>query len=186
MDKNWKTYALGVPAVAALLAAVPVAPSGSAAPAAANRTTAPACDAGGLSVATSYWEQDSGQNMLIKATNTTGKGCTLYHYPYLYFSGSTLPVPPFGAAPKALATIRPHESAYAGVHLFRAGENTANAVNRFGIGYQGRVLGSDREVAPVDVRAPEGGADVGPYPAVTRWNLDRRAVEDIVFRSGDN
>ncbi|MDT3396605.1 DUF4232 domain-containing protein [Streptomyces sp. B1866] len=166
-------------------ATAPAAPG--AAPSASRTGTVAtaACADQDLSISTSYWRQDSGQNMLITATNVTGKPCTLHHYPYIYFRDADQPIPSFGPRPQAVATIRPHQKAYAGVHLFRAGEPTGNAVEQFGIGYQDRAPGSNRDVAALDVRAPEGGANVGPHPKVTYWNLSRSAVEDIVFRSDD-
>ncbi|WP_030723540.1 DUF4232 domain-containing protein [Streptomyces sp. NRRL F-2580] len=145
-----------------------------------------ACNDNDLSIGTSGWRQDSGQHLLITATNFTDKACTLYHYPYVRF-GTDIGAP-YGAAesnPRAIATIGPKEKAYAGVFLFKAGQQTWTATS-FSLGYQDRALNSNKEVAPLDIRLSDevGSLSVGPNPWVTYWNTDLRAVEDFLFRSG--
>ncbi|MFB7180395.1 DUF4232 domain-containing protein [Streptomyces sp. NPDC056257] len=145
-----------------------------------------ACNDNDLSIDTSGWRQDSGQHLLITATNFTDKACTLYHYPYVRF-GTEIGAP-FGAAeskPQAVATIGPKEKAYAGVFLFKAGQQTWTATS-FSLGYQDRALNSNKDVAPLDIRLSDevGSLSVGPSPWVTYWNTDLRAVEDFLFRSG--
>ncbi|MFG2873680.1 DUF4232 domain-containing protein [Streptomyces sp. NPDC048337] len=228
--KNWKTYALGVAAIAALLSSTACesggtdndksptasgtpAPSrtpstpgttqpggagtpgasqspsgGSAAPSGGGNTTIAACNDNDLSISTSGWRQDSGQHLLITAANITGKACTLYHYPYVRFgTDSGGPVSPMESKPRAIATIGPKEKAYAGVFVFRAGQET-RTVTSFSLGYQDRVLNGNRDAAPLDISlsAEVGSLTVGPTPRVTYWNTDLRAVEDFLFRSGNS
>ncbi|MGW2018610.1 DUF4232 domain-containing protein [Streptomyces sp. NPDC001927] len=148
--------------------------------------TAQACTDNDLSIVTSAWRQDSGQHLLITATNFTDKPCTLYHYPRIGF-GATIdgPIPPTGPKAKAIATIGPKQKAYAGLVLFKGGEQTV-AVEAVSIGYQDRVLGSNDDVAMLDVSFPKelGSGNVGPNPKTTYWHRDQRTVEDILFRSG--
>ncbi|MFE9463331.1 DUF4232 domain-containing protein [Streptomyces virginiae] len=141
-----------------------------------------------LPIDTSGWRQDSGQHLLITATNFTDKACTLYHYPYVRF-GTDIgdAVAPTESKPRAAATIGPKEKAYAGVFVFRAGQQT-RTVTSFSLGYQDRAPDSNREVAPLDIRlsAEVGTLTVGPNPRVTYWNTDLRVVEDFLFRSSGN
>ncbi|MFG2642391.1 DUF4232 domain-containing protein [Streptomyces sp. NPDC048370] len=149
-------------------------------------TTVAACNDNDLSIATSAWRQDSGQHLLITATNFTDKACTLYHYPRIGFGAKIDgPIPAMGPKPKAIATIGPKQKAYAGLFLFRGGEQTV-AVEAVSIGYQDRALGSNDDVAMLDVSFPKelGALNVGPNAKTTYWNRDLRAVEDILFRSG--
>ncbi|MFD5529318.1 DUF4232 domain-containing protein [Streptomyces virginiae] len=229
--KSWKTYTLGVAAIAALLssaacdsgggaargkgptasgapaptgAASPsgfpspsgttVRPGGNGATAGPSQSTgggdgaAAACNDNDLSIDTSGWRQDSGRHLLITATNFTDKACTLYHHPYVRFgTDSGDPVAPTDSRPRAIATIGPKEKAYAGVFVFRAGQQT-RTVTSFSLGYQDRVPDSNREAAPLDIRVSEevGTLTVGPDPRVTYWNTDLRAVEDFLFRSGNS
>ncbi|MGW0390501.1 DUF4232 domain-containing protein [Streptomyces sp. NPDC003042] len=234
--KSWKTYALGVAAIAALLSSTacesggtdngksPTAsgtpsatgtptPSGtpstagtaqpggggttgpsqssgggSANPGGGGDTTIAACDDNDLSIATSGWRQDSGQHLLITATNFTDKACTLYHYPYVRFGTDIgAPVGPMESKPRAIATIGPKEKAYAGLFVFRAGQET-RTVTSISLGYQDRAPNSNRDVAPLDIRLSDevGSLTVGPNPRVTYWNTDLRAVEDFLFRSGNS
>ncbi|MFD3942898.1 DUF4232 domain-containing protein [Streptomyces sp. NPDC058579] len=149
-------------------------------------TATVACNDNDLSIATSAWRQDSGQHLLITATNFTDKPCTLYHYPRIGFGAEIDgPIPAMGPKPKAIATIGPKQKAYAGLFLFKGGEQTV-AVEAVSIGYQDRALGSNNDVAMLDVSVPKdlGHLNVGPNPKTTFWNRDLRAVEDILFRSG--
>ncbi|MFD7257750.1 DUF4232 domain-containing protein [Streptomyces sp. NPDC059874] len=214
---NWKRYALGAAAVAALLSSTACesggtndgknatasgAPSvtgtpgpsqspgggGSATPGGGGQTTVAACNDNDLSITTSAWRQDSGQHFLITATNFTDKPCTLYHYPYVRFGVDMEdPIGPMESKPKAIATIGPKEKAYAGVFVFRAGQQT-KTVTSFALGYQDRALNSNRDVGSFDIRLADeiGSLTVGPTPKVTYWNTDLGAVEDFLFRSGNN
>ncbi|QES48766.1 hypothetical protein DEJ50_13990 [Streptomyces venezuelae] len=150
--------------------------------------TVAACNDNDLSIDTSVWRQDSGQNLLITATNITDKPCTLYHYPYVGFGAEMDgPIGAMKGRPKADATIGPKGKAYAGVFLFRGGEKTT-AFKSFSLGYQDRAPNSNRDVASLDIALSKeiGSLNHGPNPRVTYWNLDRRAIEDILFRSGAN
>lgn len=189
-------FASTTPAVSAATPATPGA-SGVAAPSAApgsGGTAAPSkgrdggttCNDNDLSIGLSLWRQDSGQNVLVTATNVSGKACTLYHYPYVGF-GATIkgPLGPYGTPPRAIATIAPGQEAYAGVYLFRGGEATT-AVDSLSLGYQDRTPGSNRDVGRLDLplAARTGTLNAGHAAKVTYWNLDLRAVEDQLFRPG--
>ncbi|WP_405943090.1 DUF4232 domain-containing protein [Streptomyces sp. NBC_00207] len=160
---------------------------GSAKPGSGGGSSTAACNDNDLSIDTSGWRQDSGQHLLITATNFTDKACTLYHYPYVRFgTGIGAPVGATESKPRAVATIGPKEKAYAGVFVFRAGQQT-RTVTSFSLGYQDRALDSNRDVAPLDIRLSDevGSLTVGPDPRVTYWNTDLGAVEDFLFRSGN-
>lgn len=147
-----------------------------------------ACNDNDLSIATSVWRQDSGQHLLITATNFTDKACTLYHYPYVGFGAAIDgPIDAMGSAPKAIATIGPKEKAYAGLFLYRGSERTI-AVEAVSIGHQDRALNSNKESSMLDVALSKeiGFLNVGTNARVTYWNRDLRAVEDLLFRSGNN
>ncbi|WP_106983128.1 DUF4232 domain-containing protein [Streptomyces sp. NRRL S-237] len=145
-----------------------------------------ACNDNDLSITTSVWRQDSGQHLLVTATNFTDKTCTLYHYPYIGF-GAVIdgPLAPMGSAPKAIATIGPKEKAYAGLFLYRGSEKTV-PVEAVSIGYQDRALNSNKESAMLDVALSKeiGSLNVGTDARVTYWNRDLGAIEDLLFRSG--
>ncbi|MFI1279195.1 DUF4232 domain-containing protein [Streptomyces sp. NPDC020858] len=233
--KSWKTYALGVAAIAALLSSTACqsggaddgkSPTASGSPSATGvptpsgtpstagtaqpggggttgpsqssggssadpgggDTTIAACNDNDLSIDTSGWRQDSGQHLLITATNFTDKACTLYHYPYVRFGTDIgAPVSPMESKPRAIATIGPKEKAYAGLFVFRAGQKTTT-VTSFSLGYQDRAPNSNTDVAPLDIRLSDEveSLTVGPTPRVTYWNTDLRAVEDFLFRSGNS
>ncbi|MBT2407539.1 DUF4232 domain-containing protein [Streptomyces sp. ISL-87] len=141
-----------------------------------------------MSIATSFWRQDSGQHLLITAINASDKACTLYHYPYVGFGADIEgPVSPMESKPQAIATIRPKERAYAGLFLFRGSEKTV-AVEALSIGYQDRALNSNRDVAMLDISLSDeiDFLNVGSNPRVTYWNRDLRAVENFLFRSGNS
>ncbi|WP_405834634.1 DUF4232 domain-containing protein [Streptomyces sp. NBC_00105] len=160
---------------------------GSAKPGSGGGSSTAACNDNDLSIDTSGWRQDSGQHLLITATNFTDKACTLYHYPYVRFgTGIGAPVGATESKPRAVATIGPKEKAYAGVFVFRAGQQT-RTVTSFSLGYQDRAPDSNRDVAPLDIRLSDevGSLTVGPDPRVTYWNTDLGAVEDFLFRSGN-
>lgn len=161
------------------------APSGSAAPTTGGKPAATrACSHDDLSITPSLWKMDSGQNLLITAANISGTACTLYHYPYVGF-GTVVegPLAPMGSAPRAVATLQPKEKAYAGVYMFRGGEQTV-AVTALSMGYQDRALGSNKDSAWLEqgLAARTGDLNVGRDAKVTYWNKDLRAVEDQLFR----
>ncbi|WP_052499356.1 DUF4232 domain-containing protein [Streptomyces vietnamensis] len=144
---------------------------------------APACGDQDLSIGTSYWAHDSGQHLLITATNVTDKPCTLYHYPFITFGQDVdNPLTPMESPAKAVATIGPKEKAYAGVKLFLGGEKTKTYTS-FGIAYQDP--SSNNDGSPVDVAFSDDVqfVTVGQNPSVTFWNLDRSEVEKFVFKA---
>ncbi|MFF4449864.1 DUF4232 domain-containing protein [Streptomyces sp. NPDC001502] len=204
---SWRTCALGAAALAALLSSTacnpgiadtknPTTPStpsavgtaqpGASASAGGSAGGTVACNDNDLSITTSVWRQDSGQHLLITATNFTDKPCTLYHYPYIGF-GAVIdgPLDPMGSAPQAVATIGPKEKAYAGLFLFRGSQRTV-AVEAVSIGYQDRALHSNKESAMLDVALSKeiGSLNVAADARVTYWNRDLGAIEDLLFRSG--
>lgn len=162
------------------------APSGSATPGTGGKEATRACSHDDLSITPSLWKMDSGQNLLITATNLSGTACTLYHYPYVGF-GTVVegPLPALGPAPRAVATLQPKEKAYAGVYMFRGGEQTV-AVTALSMGYQDRAPGSNKDSAWLEqgLAARTGDLNVGRDAKVTYWNKDLRAVEDQLFRPG--
>ncbi|KQX55759.1 MULTISPECIES: DUF4232 domain-containing protein [unclassified Streptomyces] len=151
-----------------------------------DRGAARACADPDLSIGTSYWRMDSGQHLLITATNISGSACTLYHYPLIGL-GSEDPIGPLESPAKALATIRPKQKAYAGLRLFRPGEKTTT-VTSFSLAYQERVTNTGDEGAPLDIAlSPEVEfLNVGPTPGVTFWNTDRSAIEGYLFRGASS
>ncbi|WP_369147193.1 DUF4232 domain-containing protein [Streptomyces sp. R44] len=166
-------------------------PTGSAKPSATataepggdSKDKAPACADPDVSIDTSYWPHDSGQHLLITATNDTDRACTLYFYPFIYFGQETEnPLPPMESPAKAVATIGPKQKAYAGVKLFLGGEKT-ETYESFGIAY--RDPSNNNDSAPIDVAFSKDVqfVTVGRKPSVTFWNLDRSEVERFVFKA---
>ncbi|MFB7451969.1 DUF4232 domain-containing protein [Streptomyces sp. NPDC056194] len=157
--------------------------SPSASPSATGSGKAPACGDKDVSIGTSYWAHDSGQHLLITATNVTDKPCTLYNYPFITFGqDADSPLTPMESPAKAIATIGPKGKAYAGVKLFLGGEKT-DAHKSFGIAYADP--SSTEEGSPIDVAFSDGVqfVNVGRNPSVTFWNLDRSEVERFVFKA---
>ncbi|MFF8379332.1 DUF4232 domain-containing protein [Streptomyces sp. NPDC015661] len=155
----------------------------SAKPSATGSGKAPACGDQDLSIGTSYWAHDSGQHLLITATNVSGKPCTLYHYPFITFGQDVdSPLPPMESPAKAVATIGPKEKAYAGVKLFLGGERTTT-YESFGIAY--RDPDNNDDGSPIDVALSDDVqfVTVGQKPSVTFWNLSRSEVEGFVFKA---
>ncbi|MEU6624067.1 DUF4232 domain-containing protein [Streptomyces litmocidini] len=148
-----------------------------------SKEKAPACGDQDLSIGTSYWAHDSGQHLLITATNVTDKPCTLYHYPFITFGQDVdSPLQPMESPAKAVATIGPKQKAYAGVKLFLGGEKT-KTYESFGIAYQDP--NSNDDGSPIDVALSDEVqfVTVGRNPSVTFWNLDRSEVERFVFKA---
>lgn len=157
--------------------------SGSGGSGTGNTGKAPACADGDLSIGTSYWAHDSGQHLLITATNVTDKPCTLYNYPFITFGQDVdSPLQPMESQPKALATIGPKQKAYAGVKLFLGGEKT-DTYESFGLAYADP--SSNNDGSPIDVALSDEVqfVNVGQKPSVTFWNLDRSEVEKFVFKA---
>ncbi|SEC20332.1 Protein of unknown function [Streptomyces sp. TLI_105] len=148
-----------------------------------GKEKAPACGDQDLSIGTSYWAHDSGQHLLITATNVTDKPCTLYHYPFITFGkDADSPLQPMESPAKAVATIGPKQKAYAGVKLFLGGEKTT-AYESFGLAYHDPADNNDG--SPIDVALSDEVqfVNVGQNPSVTFWNLDRSEVEKFVFKA---
>ncbi|MFD0077457.1 DUF4232 domain-containing protein [Streptomyces sp. NPDC127166] len=155
----------------------------SASPSATGSGKAPACGDKDVSIGTSYWAHDSGQHLLITATNVTDKPCTLYNYPFVTFGqDADSPLTPMESPAKSVATIGPKGKAYAGVKLFLGGEKT-DAHKSFGIAYADP--SSTENGSPIDVAFSDEVqfVNVGRNPSVTFWNLDRSEVERFVFKA---
>ncbi|MBB4985058.1 DUF4232 domain-containing protein [Streptomyces nymphaeiformis] len=145
---------------------------------------APACGDHDVSIGTSYWAHDSGQHLLITATNVTDKPCTLYNYPFITFGQNTdSPLTPMESPAKAIATIGPKQKAYAGVKLFLGGEKTSGGYKSFGIAYADPSNSEDGSPIDVEFSDEVQFVNVGQNPSVTFWNLDRSEVERFVFKA---
>ncbi|MEU0401328.1 DUF4232 domain-containing protein [Streptomyces sp. NPDC006197] len=156
----------------------------SARPSATGSGKAPACGDQDVSIGTSYWAHDSGQHLLITATNITDKPCTLYNYPFITFGQDTdSPLTPMESPAKAVATIGPKEKAYAGVKLFLGGEKTSGGYTSFGIAYADPSSSGDGSPIDVEFSDEVQFVNVGQNPSVTFWNLDRSEVEKFVFKA---
>ncbi|MFC7219230.1 DUF4232 domain-containing protein [Streptomyces polyrhachis] len=185
---HWKTCALGAAAVAALLAG----PVGEASGADAGTTAAGQgkssprralpCTDQDVSVSARAEARDSLRHLVLTAVNTGGRTCTLYAYPLVRFDqGSYDEVGPLESNYKAVATLAPGQKAYAGMRLFRAGEET-RAVETLTLGFQG--AGSAGEVgSPIDVPLPGGVpfVNVDAGVGVTYWDRNLKSVYAYTF-----
>ncbi|MFD3661025.1 DUF4232 domain-containing protein [Streptomyces sp. NPDC058659] len=175
----------------------PTEPSESAAPPVATDSATPgggdgdgggtaaarACVDDDLSYDTSYWPRDSGQHLLLTATNNSDKPCTLYHYPFVYFGQETEnPLGPMESKPTAIATIGPKEKAYAGMKLFLGGEKTVT-YESFGLALANPKQTEQGAALDIALSDEVKFVTVGPNPSVTFWNRDRREVEKYVFKA---
>ncbi|MFJ6938076.1 DUF4232 domain-containing protein [Streptomyces sp. NPDC101132] len=162
----------------------PTAPAGSPKPGASGgpgggKDGKAACTSANISIATTFYRQDSGRHMLLTATNTGKTPCTLYRYPFVRFGdGAQDPIGPLESDWHAVATIRPGGKAYAGMRLFRAGEQV-DLKRKMTVGFVDR----DGELGtPLNVPLPEPTfVDVGPTPGVTYWNTSESVVNRYMF-----
>ncbi|MFG2617139.1 DUF4232 domain-containing protein [Streptomyces sp. NPDC048507] len=173
----------------------PTAPSGTGTPAPtapARTPSAPAlqpgtpgaaasCTAANIAITTTSYRQDSDKHLLLTATNTGDEPCTLYLYPTVRLGGDARdPVGPLESDRHAVATLAPHGKAYAGLRLYRVGEQL-DVVTSLSVGFRDRDNGSD---AGKPVRVPLTRPDflnIGPTPGVTYWNTDLRVVEKYLL-----
>ncbi|SEP77587.1 Protein of unknown function [Streptomyces sp. yr375] len=204
--KNWKTYALGASALAALLSTTACEPDGwsnstGTAPSAilsATASTAPggtgdsgsgesvtaACTDANISIATTAYAHDSVRHLLLTATNTGDRTCTLYRYPIVRFdNGGEDQVGPMESEMKG-ATIGPGKKAYAGMLLFRTGAPT-EAVKTMTVSLQGRVSNADPDSGPIDVHLPDETPflNIDDNPLVSYWNVSRETTEKYMFKA---
>ncbi|MFF0740732.1 DUF4232 domain-containing protein [Streptomyces sp. NPDC004111] len=139
-----------------------------------------ACTHRDVRITSTMYPRDEVQHLLLTATNTGDKPCTLYAYPNVVLNTVARDVGPMESTPRATATIGPKQKGYAGLFLFRGGDPTDN-VSAASI----ELVSADSSTPSgdgIDFPMPDGGfVNVGPNPAVTYWNLDRRAVEKFLF-----
>lgn len=219
--KNWKTYALGAAALAALLSATACEPgdmnngtgdttpsatpsatattqpggggvgtaggsgsAGSGASASATTAATTACTDANISIATTLYAHDSVRHLLLTATNTGDKECTLYRYPVVGFgSGHEDPIGPMESEMKDVA-IGPGQKAYAGMLLFRTGAPT-DAVETMTVSLQGRVSNADPDSGPIEVPLPDDTSflNIDDNPLVSYWNVSREKAEGYMFKA---
>jgi hypothetical protein len=213
--ENWKNYALGAAALAALLSATACEPgdmnsgTGTTTPSATPSATAAtqpggggagttggsgsagsgtsataACTDADISIATTVYAHDSVRHLLLTATNTGDKECTLYRYPTVRFgNGREDQVGPMESEMKD-AAIGPGKEAYAGMLLFRIGAPT-DAVETMTVSLQGRVSNADADSGPIDVTLPDETPflNIDDNPLVSYWNVSREKAEDYMFKA---
>ncbi|MFF5703791.1 DUF4232 domain-containing protein [Streptomyces sp. NPDC012794] len=147
-----------------------------------GKGTAAACTDAHVSITGAFERQDSEQNLFLTAVNTGAKPCTLYFYPIVRFrSADEVPPPPMESPARALATIKPGEKAYAGVRLFRAGEQTST-VTSLTVAFHSRTA-NDEVGGAAGIPLPHGFLNIDSKPMVTFWNLDAAAVKNFTFKA---
>jgi hypothetical protein len=159
------------------------ADSGASATAATTATTA-ACTEADIAIATTLYAHDSVRHLLLTATNTGDKECTLYRYPVVGFgSGHEGPIGPMESEMKD-AAIAPGQKAYAGMLLFRTGAPT-DAVETMTVSLQGRVSNADPDSGPIEVPLPDDTSflNIDDNPLVSYWNVSREKAEGYMFKA---
>ncbi|MET7688103.1 DUF4232 domain-containing protein [Streptomyces sp. NPDC005483] len=143
-----------------------------------------ACSDANISITTTLYPHDSVRHLLLTATNTGSKECTLYRYPIVRFdNGPEDQVGPMESEMKG-AAIRPGEKAYAGMLLFRIGAPT-EAVETMTVSLQGRVSNADPDSGPIKVALPDEAdfLNIDDNPAVSYWNDSRENTENYMFKA---
>ncbi|MFD1833200.1 DUF4232 domain-containing protein [Streptomyces desertarenae] len=111
-------------------------------------------------------------HMLLTVTNTGGTVCDVYGYPFLRFDGAQAPTPPVeDSIPQAVVSLRPGESAHAGITTYTPDNGEAVEVTGLGVllaDRDGRAVEGDRPVA----LALPGGTAVNAGARVTYWQTD--------------
>ncbi|MFJ1805146.1 MULTISPECIES: DUF4232 domain-containing protein [unclassified Streptomyces] len=146
--------------------------------------SATACSDANISVATTLYPHDSVRHLLLTATNTGDKECTLYRYPIVRFdNGREDQVGPMESEMKAVK-IGPGRKAYAGMLLFRTGAQT-EAVEKMTVSLQGRVSNADPDSGPIEVPLPDEAnfLNIDDNPAVSYWNVSREKAENYMFNA---
>ncbi|GAA2454549.1 DUF4232 domain-containing protein [Streptomyces macrosporus] len=115
-------------------------------------------------------------HMLLTVTNTGGAVCDVYGYPLLRFDEAHTPTPPVeDSAPQAVISLRPGESAYAGITTYTPDNGDSVSVTKLGVlltDRDGRAVEGDR---PVTLTLPSGtGINAGAR--VTYWQADQDAA----------
>ena len=147
-------------------------------------TVTAACSDANISIATTLYAHDSARHLLLTATNTGDKECTLYRYPVVGFgSGHEGPIGPMESEMKD-AAIAPGQKAYAGMLLFRTGAPT-DAVETMTVSLQGRVSNADPDSGPIEVPLPDDTSflNIDDNPLVSYWNVSREKAEGYMFKA---
>lgn len=146
--------------------------------------SATACSGANISVATTLYPHDSVRHLLLTATNTGDKECTLYRYPIVRFDdGREDQVGPMESEMKAVK-IGPGKKAYAGMLLFRTGAPT-EAVETMTVSLQGHISNADPDSGPIEVPLPDEAnfLNIDDNPAVSYWNVSREKAENYMFKA---
>ncbi|MBT2471312.1 DUF4232 domain-containing protein [Streptomyces sp. ISL-66] len=145
-----------------------------------GRNAIASCTDANISLAATFYPQDGNRHLLLTATNTGDKACTLYIYPTVRLGAAGDPIGPLESDWHAIATIGPNEKAYSGIRLFRAGEKT-DTVKSLTVAFRNRDNDSDAgKPLNVPLTTPDF-LNVGPMPGVIFWNNDLRVVEKYLL-----
>jgi hypothetical protein len=147
-------------------------------------STTTACSDANISIATTLYPHDSVRHLLLTATNTGSKECTLYRYPIVRFdNGREDQVGPMESEMKNVR-IGPGKKAYAGLLLFRTGAPT-EAVETITVSLQGRVSNADPDSGPIEAPLPDEAnfLNIDDNPAVSYWNVSREKAESYMFKA---
>ncbi|MEV7416625.1 DUF4232 domain-containing protein [Streptomyces sp. NPDC089919] len=140
------------------------------------------CDPTAVRITTSVERMDSVKHLILTATNAGGRSCTLYRYPEVVFGDGSHPFGgPMESKPASPALLAPGEKAYAGVLLWRVGEQL-DQVTSLSVSLLDPDTGAESG-RPIALPMPTGApfVDVGPNPLATFWNRDLRAVQKFTF-----
>ncbi|MEU6995672.1 DUF4232 domain-containing protein [Streptomyces sp. NPDC046465] len=117
-------------------------------------------------------------HLLITATNTGPRSCSAYGAPYLRFDDAQAPADTgTGSVPQAVVTLKPGQSAYAGVMTSAADGSGAHGrtAHRLGVRFAGRSThGSVGK--EVSVELPAGGVHVDSTATTTYWQTTPEAA----------
>lgn len=198
-DKAGPTVSPGAPSVTASAPSEPGTPSPTASPrprssggedgadedgqgpSADARNATTSCTDANVSLSATFYPGDGNRHILLTATNTGDKACTLYLYPRVWLgAGAKDPISPLESDWHVIATIGPNEKAYSGIRLSRAGEKT-ETVNSLSVAFRNRSNDSDAG-KPLDIPlSTPGSLNVGPIPGTIFWNNDVRVVEKYLL-----
>lgn len=118
-------------------------------------------------------------HLVVTATNTSKTACTAYAYPYVTFDGDKAGLDAVAESkPKAVITIAPGRSAYAGIRLSSADGSGRNGrtARQVAIAFA-EVDAAGDPGRPVNRPAPGGSVHVDDGGAVTYW---RGSAEDAL------
>jgi len=111
-------------------------------------------------------------HLLLTVTNTGTTACNAYGHPFLRFDEAQAPTPALEESrPQAVTTLRPGESAYAGITTSSAaGDDDAVPATRLGVLFADQDGGAGED-GPVTLTLPED-TRVGTAARVTYWLSD--------------